>query len=93
MVDWLGVSVYGAQTTEKHKREENCPAFKPQMDDVYRRLDSMAPASDGRTAKPVLVLEFGETAGHPGVFNLLTFNERDCSRYAGVKPILPADVS
>jgi hypothetical protein len=66
VVDWLGVSVYGAQTPKKHKHDdENCPEFKPQMDEVYGRLKALAPEQPGRAAKPVFVLEFGETAGHP----------------------------
>lgn len=66
VVDWLGVSVYGAQSTKKEKPDdENCPEFTPQLNDVYKRLNDMTPKQDWRPAKPIFVLEFGETSGHP----------------------------
>ena len=60
VIDWLGVSVYGAQTPKKEDHDENnCPEFDTQFESVYRRLQSIAPS------KPVFILEFGETSGHP----------------------------
>lgn len=65
VVDWLGVSVYGAQTPQvERKKDYNCPEFEPQMSEVYRRLDRMAPKV-GNVEKPVFILEFGESANHP----------------------------
>ncbi len=54
-IDWLGVSVYGAQTP----LDEEWPAFREMLDAVYPRLAALAPA------KPIVVLEFGVTAGNP----------------------------
>ncbi len=51
-VDWLGVSVYGAQ---KPRSLINIP-FRTLMDRAYARLVKMSPA------KPVVVLEFGVTS-------------------------------
>jgi hypothetical protein len=65
VVDWLGVSVYGAQTPKVEKnKDDNCPAFEPQMNDVYQRLDLMVPKV-GNKEKPIFILEMGETANHP----------------------------
>jgi hypothetical protein len=55
-VDWLGLSVYGAQ---EPKRSEACLPFAPRMKESHDRLHSLAPA------KPIFLLEFGETGGHP----------------------------
>ncbi len=54
-VDWLGVSIYGAQTPQ----DEGWPAFRDTMDAVYPRLRALAPG------KPVIVAEFGATSGNP----------------------------
>ena len=53
-VDWIGVSVYGAQTP----LETEWPEFRPLMDEVYPRLVSLA------GGKPIVLLEFGVTAGN-----------------------------
>ncbi len=55
-VDWLGVSVYGAQ---QPKEDEVCLPFAPHMKAVYDRLTAVAPG------KPVFLLKFGATTGHP----------------------------
>lgn len=52
-VDWLAVSVYGAQTVHDDWRE-----FRPAMDLVYPRLARLS------ATKPIVLLEFGVTAGH-----------------------------
>ncbi len=57
VVDWVGFSGYGLQTpTEK----EVPTSFREQLDAAYPRLVAMA---DG---KPIVVCEFGATAGRPG---------------------------
>jgi hypothetical protein len=56
VIDWLGLSVYGAQ---EPKRSEPCEPCEPQMTAMYRRLAALAPS------KPIFLLEFGATAGHP----------------------------
>jgi hypothetical protein len=87
VVDWLGVSVYGAQKPKKEgDDDDNCPEFKPQMDDVYRRLNVMAPEQPGRPAKPIFVLEFGETAGHP-------YAKRSEPKWQRCKPEVWADAA
>jgi beta-mannanase len=53
-VDWLGISVYGAQ-----KKTDACEPFAPRMQAIYQRLRTMAPS------KCIFLLEFGATAGHP----------------------------
>lgn len=57
VVDWIGVSVYGAQ----EPTENNSQTFADGMDAVMPRLLRLAPT------KPVVVAEFGVTAGNPGV--------------------------
>jgi len=54
-VDWIGVSDYGARTPLER---EDLPAFRDQMDGVYGRITALAPS------KPILVSEFGCTAGN-----------------------------
>ncbi len=54
-VDWIGVSVYGAQTP----LEDEWPSFREQMDAVYPRLAALSPG------KPILLLEFGAAARNP----------------------------
>lgn len=49
-IDWLGISVYGAQTPAS-MRSSN-PRFRDVMDGAYRRLTAVA-------NKPIAVLEFG----------------------------------
>lgn len=53
-INWIGVSVYGAQTPA----DEEWPLFGDMMDEVYPRLESLA------TGKPIVVLEFGVTSGN-----------------------------
>lgn len=55
-IDWLGMSVYGAQVPS---HAEECAPFPQRMKEIYGRLNSIAPA------KPIFLLEFGATAGHP----------------------------
>ena len=55
-VDWLGVSVYGAQVP---KADQTCELFAPRFAAVYDRLAAKA------TGKPIFLLEFGATKGHP----------------------------
>lgn len=50
-IDWLGVSVYGAQEPS----DDYCTPFKDTMDGVYDRLAAMTPD------KPIMLLEFGVT--------------------------------
>lgn len=54
-IDWLGVSIYGAQKPSDRYWEE----FPPLMDKVYPRLRALAPS------KPIALLEFGVTSGNP----------------------------
>ena len=54
-IDWVGVSVYGAQTPT----DEEWLLFSDMMDEVYPRLESLS------TSKPIVVLEFGVTSGNP----------------------------
>jgi hypothetical protein len=55
VVDWLGVSIYGAQEpTNKY-----CPSFKSQMEHAYDRLSALTPQ------KPIFILEFGATMNNP----------------------------
>ncbi|NLF38715.1 beta-mannanase [bacterium] len=54
-IDWLGVSVYGAQTP----REDAWPLFRPLMDAVYPRLAALS------SNKPVALLEFGACRNNP----------------------------
>lgn len=56
VVDWVGLSNYGAATP----LDDEWPAFADGMDATVPRLEAMAPG------KPVIVLEFGVTAGNPG---------------------------
>ncbi|MFQ6089742.1 MAG: glycoside hydrolase family 26 protein, partial [Candidatus Methanofastidiosia archaeon] len=56
-VDWIGVSVYGAQTP----MDEEYPQFRENMDEVYPRLVLLS------KSKPIVILEFGVTTGHPNV--------------------------
>lgn len=58
VVDWLGVSAYGAQTpTEKDEPQ----SLREALDAAYPRMVKMAPC------KPIMLLEFGCTQGHPKV--------------------------
>lgn len=54
-IDWIGVSVYGAQTP----MDEEWPEFRDMMDEVYPRLAALSPD------KPIVVLELGATSGNP----------------------------
>jgi len=54
-IDWIGVSVYGAQTP----MDKEWPEFRDMMDAVYPRLAALSPD------KPIVVLEFGATSGNP----------------------------
>ena len=53
-VDWIGVSVYGAQTP----LDDEWPEFREAMDEAYPRLAALS------ASKPIVLLEFGVTAGH-----------------------------
>lgn len=53
-IDWLGVSVYGAQMP----LDDWCDAFRDSLDAAYPRLAALAPT------KPIFVLEFGVTDGN-----------------------------
>ena len=57
VVDWVGVSVYGPQEPS----DDKAPSFRALMDACYPRLARLAPH------KPMVVLEFGCTAGNPRV--------------------------
>lgn len=59
VVDWIAVSVYGAKTPDDDDSE--AASFRKQMDRVYPRLVALDPA------KPIIVAEFGATAGHEKV--------------------------
>jgi hypothetical protein len=54
-IDWLAVSVYGAQTPQDDYWDE----FRPGMDEVYARVRALAPD------KPVILAEFGVARGNP----------------------------
>jgi putative cell wall-binding protein len=54
-IDWIGLSVYGAQTP----MEGEWPEFRPMMDAVYPRLVALAPG------KPIVLAEFGAAARNP----------------------------
>ena len=53
-VDWIGLSVYGAQGPT----DDEWPIFRDIMDIFYPRMTTMAPE------KPVFVMEFGVTKGN-----------------------------
>lgn len=55
-VDWLGVSIYGAQQPV----QEHWPEFAELMEPVYRRLQKLS------STKPVVIAEFGVAAGSSG---------------------------
>jgi hypothetical protein len=56
VVDWLGLSAYGYQTPmARYPRER----FRDLVDEVYPRLAALS------ADKPIMVLEFGHTAGNP----------------------------
>jgi hypothetical protein len=54
-IDWIGVSIYGAQTP----LSDDWPIFREALDAVYPRLVELAPD------KPIVILEFAMTSGHP----------------------------
>jgi hypothetical protein len=54
-IDWIGVSVYGAQTP----LEEEWLSFREMMDAAYPRLAALS------ADKPILLLEFGVAANNP----------------------------
>lgn len=56
-IDWLGISVYGASTPMSDEWPEFTELFGP----VYPRLAKLA------GDKPIAILEFGATSGHPKV--------------------------
>jgi Glycosyl hydrolase family 26 len=56
-VDWIGVSVYGAQTP----LDDEWPEFREVMDGAYPRLASLS------ASKPIVLLEFAVTTGHKDV--------------------------
>ena len=54
-IDWLGFSAYGAATPT----DDEWPTFRELVDPIYPRLAALA------KGKPIVVLEFGVTSGHP----------------------------
>ncbi len=54
-IDWVAVSVYGAQTPE----DDYWDSFSGYMDSAYARLDQLAPD------KPIILAEFGVTKNNP----------------------------
>jgi hypothetical protein len=54
-IDWFGFSAYGAATP----MADEWPSFRELVDPVYPRLADLA------KGKPIVVLEFGVTSGHP----------------------------
>ncbi len=56
-VDWLGASGYGPQ----EPTEDEFETFREQMDPCYQRVRRLAPD------KPIIIAEFGCTAGSPAV--------------------------
>jgi beta-mannanase len=56
-IDWLAVSIYGAQTPF----EKDWPDFESTLKSAYSRLTNMA------LGKPVIVAEFGMTGNYPKV--------------------------
>lgn len=54
-IDWLAVSVYGAQTPQ----EEEWVEFRPMMDEVYPRLATLD------ADKPIILAEFGAADNNP----------------------------
>jgi Glycosyl hydrolase family 26 len=57
VIDWLGLSAYGAQDPTATGVE----SLATQLDRIVPRLERLAPG------KPILLLEFGTVANHPGV--------------------------
>lgn len=54
-IDWLAVSVYGAQTPQESEWQE----FRPMMDEVYPRLAALD------ANKPIILAEFGVADNNP----------------------------
>jgi hypothetical protein len=55
VIDWLGVSVYGAQSP----RDDSWPLFRPRLDAAYPRLVALA------KGRPIALVEFGVAAHNP----------------------------
>jgi len=55
VVDWVAISAYGPQTP----MDDYLDFFRDEIDAAYPRLQSVAPG------KPVIIAEFGATAGNP----------------------------
>ena len=55
VVDWVAVSAYGPQTP----LDDYLDYFRDEVDSAYARLQQVAPG------KPVIIAEFGATAGNP----------------------------
>lgn len=79
-VDWIGVSVYGAQMPQK-LRDWN-PSFRKVMDDAYPKLAAISPN------KPIAVLEFG-VVEHKGKAAWITgaLNDLSAGCYPRIKAI------
>ena len=56
VVDWIAVSCYGALKPKDD--EEEGRSFREKFDPVYARIEKLAPG------KPVMIAEFGSTAGY-----------------------------
>ena len=54
-IDWIAVSLYGAQTP----LDDYCDEFRPGMDAVYPRMAALAPG------KPLFLAEFGVAKNNP----------------------------
>ena len=57
VVDWVAISAYGPQTP----RDDYLDLFRDALDASYARVQAVAPT------KPVIVAEFGVTAGNPQI--------------------------
>jgi len=55
VVDWVAISAYGPQTP----MDKYVDVFRDEVDSAYARLQQVAPT------KPVIIAEFGVTAGNP----------------------------
>jgi hypothetical protein len=54
-IDWIGVSIYGAQTPQ----DDACEEFRAGMDALYPRLQALT------ASKPIFIAEFGAAKNNP----------------------------